>query len=118
MLVLYGGNLRARDVGHRVEATAFSSVDYTARNTSTGLALAMVQYTNLYKRALTTHLLARSTIQLAMGYESVLEILEASRYLIAVTVGEGTDEIGGGVAVVQPTHMAAEEYLSLIDVER
>lgn len=45
------------------------------------------------------------------NYEGIPESLEAGRYLVSVTAGEGAEE-GGGVGFVQPVGMTPEEFLS------
>jgi hypothetical protein len=49
----------------------------------------------------------------ADAYEGIPESLEAGRYLVTVTVGEGAGEFGGGVAFVQPPDgMSVDEFVA------
>ena len=50
----------------------------------------------------------------ATGYEGIPDSLEAGRYLVTATAGEGTDEFGGGVAFIQPAGMSGDEFITML----
>ncbi len=45
------------------------------------------------------------------AYEGIPDQLEAGRYLVSLTVGEGAADFGGGVAFAQPAGVTAEEFI-------
>jgi hypothetical protein len=49
----------------------------------------------------------------ADAYEGIPESVEAGRYLVTVSLGEGANEFGGGIAFLQPPdNMTAEAFMS------
>lgn len=50
----------------------------------------------------------------ADGYEGIPESVEAGRYLVTVSLGEGANEFGGGIAFVQPpAEMTADDFMAV-----